>query len=131
MTINDNPILAQVVLGYSPMIDRDRAVSATRLTVFPVRPDTPVDAGELLAAIAEVWPAAGGRVSLNIVSETLLTDLLRAEPSANLMLEVPSFMACDVAHSAAIMALYGRGNTLLLKDRPRVTEYVPVPPALL
>ncbi len=120
MTINDNPILAQVVLGYSPMIDRERCVSATRLTVFPVRPDTPLDAGELLAAVAEVWPEAGGKVSLNIVSETLLTDLLRAEPSANLMLEVPAFMACDIAHSQALLALYGRGNTMLLKGRPRV-----------
>lgn len=120
MTINDNPILAQVVLGYSPMIDRERSVSATRLTVFPARPDTPLNAGDLLAAVAEVWPEAGGKVSLNIVSETLLTDLLRAEPSANLMLEVPAFMASNAAHSAAILALYGRGNTLLLKGRPRV-----------
>ncbi len=119
MTINDNPILAQVVLGYSPMIDRERSVSATRLTVFPVRPDMPLDAGELLAAVAEVWPEAGGKVSLNIVSESLLTDLLRAQPSANLMLEVPAFMACDIAHSQALLALFGRGNTLLLKDRPR------------
>ena len=120
MTINDNPILNQVVLGYSPMIDRERTVSATRLTVFPARPDTPLDAGDLLAAVAEVWPEAGGKVSLNIVSETLLTDLLLAQPSANLMVEVPAFMACDVAHSPAILALYGRGNTLLLKGRPRV-----------
>ena len=120
MTIQDNPILAQVVLGYSPMIDRERAVSATRLTVFPARTDAPLDAGELLAAVAEVWPEAGGKVSLNVVSETLLHDLLRAEPSANLMLEVPAFMACDPANSPAIQALYGRGNTLLIKGRPRV-----------
>jgi EAL and modified HD-GYP domain-containing signal transduction protein len=58
-------------------------------------------------------------VSLNVVSETLLQDLLRAQPSANLMLEVPAFMACDPAHSESIMGLYARGNTLLLKDRPR------------
>ncbi len=119
MTIQDNPILAQVVLCYSPMIDRDRAVSATRLTVFPARPDAPLDAAELLSAVAEVWPEAGGKVSLNVVSETLLQDLLRAQPSANLMLEVPAFMACDPALSGDILALYGRGNTLMLKDRPR------------
>ena len=117
--MNDHPILAQVVLGYSPMIDRERAVSATRLTVFPVRPDVALDAGALLAAIAEVWPEAGGKVSLNVVSETLLQDLLRAQPSANLMLEVPAFMACDPALSADIQALYARGNTLMLKGRPR------------
>jgi EAL and modified HD-GYP domain-containing signal transduction protein len=118
--MSPNPILAQVVLGYSPMIDRERAVVATRLTVFPARPDAALDAGALLAAVAEVWPEAGGKVSLNVVSETLLQDLLGAQPSANLMLEVPAFMACDPALSAGIMALYGRGNTLLLKGRPRV-----------
>jgi len=37
--MNEHPILGQVVLGYSPMIDRQRTVTATRLTVFPVRPD--------------------------------------------------------------------------------------------
>jgi EAL and modified HD-GYP domain-containing signal transduction protein len=116
----DNQILAQVVLGYSPMIDRERAITATRLTVFPARPDAALDAGALLAAVAEVWPEAGGKVSLNVVSETLLQDLLRAQPSANLMIEVPAFMASNPVLSADILALYGRGNTLLLKGRPRI-----------
>ena len=117
-SMNDHPILAQVVLGYSPMIDRERAVSATRLTVFPARPDAPLDAAELLAAVAEVWPESGGKVSLNVVSESLLHDLMLAKPSANLMLEVPAFMAANAAHSEAINTLFGRGNTLLLKGRP-------------
>lgn len=120
MSMSGHPILAHVVLGYSPMIDRDRTVTATRLTVFPVRPDAPLDAGALLAAIDQVWPEAGGKVSLNVLSETLLTDLLKARPSANLMLEVPAFMACNPAHSASIQALHGRGNTLLIKGRPRI-----------
>ena len=117
--MQDHPILAQVVLGYSPMIDRERAVTATRLTVFPARPDVPVDAGALLAAVTEVWPEGAGRVSLNVVSETLLHDLLLSRPNANLMIEVPAFMACDLAHSEGITGLYARGNTLLLKGRPR------------
>ena len=120
MSMSGPSILAQVVLGYSPMIDRERTVTATRLTVFPVRPDAPLDAGALLAAVDQVWPEAGGRVSLNVLSETLLTDLLKAQPSANLMLEVPAFMACDPLHSSSIQSLYARGNTLLIKGRPRV-----------
>ncbi|MEO5770501.1 MAG: HDOD domain-containing protein [Burkholderiaceae bacterium] len=118
--MNGPSILAQVVLGYSPMIDRERTVTATRLTVFPVRPDAPLDAGALLAAVDQVWPEAGGKVSLNVLSETLLTDLLKAQPSANLMLEVPAFMACDPLHSSSIQSLSARGNTLLIKGRPRV-----------
>ena len=58
--MNEHPILGQVVLGYSPMIDRQRTVTATRLTVFPVRPDLALDAAALLQALAEVWPADGG-----------------------------------------------------------------------
>jgi c-di-GMP phosphodiesterase len=117
--MQEHPILNQVVLGYSPMIDRERSVIATRLTVFPAKPDAPLDAGALLAAVAEVWPDGAGKVSLNVVSESLLHDLMLAKPSANLMVEVPAFMACDIAHSEAITTLFARGNTLLLKDRPR------------
>jgi EAL and modified HD-GYP domain-containing signal transduction protein len=115
----DHPILSHVVLGYSPMIDRERAVIATRLTVFPARPDATIDAGALLGAVDQVWPEGAGKVSLNVVSETLLHDLMLSRPSANLMIEVPAFMALDIAHSEAIAGLYTRGNTLMLKGRPR------------
>lgn len=117
--IQEHPILSQVVLGYAPMIDRERSVIATRLTVFPARPDMPLDAGALLAAVAEVWPEGAGKVALNVASESLLHDLMLARPSANLMVEVPAFMACDIAHSEAITSLFARGNTLLLGGRPR------------
>lgn len=116
--MTNHAVLGQVALGYSPMIDRHRAVTAVRLTVFPLRPDAAPNAAELLGAIGEVWPADGGRVSLNIASETLLQDLLAAQPPANLMVEVPAFMAGDPAHSAALQALHARGNTLLIKGRP-------------
>jgi c-di-GMP phosphodiesterase len=117
--MQDHPILSQVVLGYSPMIDRERAVTATRVTVFPARPDAAIDAGALLAALAEVWPDGAGKISLNVLSESLLHDLMLARPSANVMIEVPAFMALDIAHGEAIAGLYTRGNTLLLKGRPR------------
>jgi EAL and modified HD-GYP domain-containing signal transduction protein len=111
-------ILSQVALSYSPMIDPQRAVTATRLTVFQLVPGAPLDAASLLAEVATVWPEDGGRVSLNVLSETLLADLLRAQPSANVMIELPAFIACDAGQSAAIVALHERGNTLLLKGRP-------------
>jgi c-di-GMP phosphodiesterase len=117
--INADPaILGQVALCYSPFIDRQRAVTATRLTVFPLHTDTPLDAAQLLHAIGTVWPANGGKVSLNIASETLLQDLLVAGPSANLMVEVPAFMACDPQNTSALTALHAQGSVLLLKGVP-------------
>ena len=77
----DATILGQIALGYSPYIDRNRAVAATRLTVFPLRPDAVLDVGQLLHEVGNVWPTSGARASLNLASESLLQDLLRARPS--------------------------------------------------
>ena len=111
-------ILGQVALGYSPFIDRNRSVTATRLTVFPLKPDAVLDVSQLLLAVASVWPADGARVSLNVASESLLQDLMKAEPSTNLMIEVPAFMAVDPANSEALLSLHAHGNAMLLKGRP-------------
>lgn len=116
--MSDHPILGQVALGYSPMIDRQRAIVATRLTIFPGRPDAQLDAASLLEAVAEVWPEGGGSVSLNVLSETLLADLLRARPSTNLMIEVPAFLAGEPDNVAALQQLKAHGTPLLLKGRP-------------
>jgi EAL and modified HD-GYP domain-containing signal transduction protein len=116
--MTDHPVLGQVALGYSPMIDRHKAITALRLTVFPVRPDAQPDAGALLAALGEAWPEAAHRVSLNIVGEDLLQALLHTDLPLNLMLEVPAFMASDLACTDALAALHTRGNTLLIKGRP-------------
>lgn len=114
----DVAILGLVSLGYSPVIDRNRAVIATRLTVFPLKPDIVLDPSELLAAVSGVWPADGGRVALNVASETLLQDLMRTEPTTNVMVEIPAFMAADAANASSIVALHARGNALMLKGRP-------------
>ncbi len=116
--MNDHPVLGQLAFGYSPMIDRHKAITALRLTVFPLRPEAAPDAQALLAALAEAWPEPSQRVSLNIVGEALLDKLLRVDLPLNLMLEVPAFMASDLAHSDALAALHTRGNTLLIKGRP-------------
>ncbi len=116
--MSEPSILGQVALGYSPFIDRNRSVTATRLTVMPLRPDAVLDVAQLLHEVGNVWPASGGRVALNVVSESLLQDLMGAQPSANLMVEIPAFMATDPANSASIIALHANGSTLLLKGRP-------------
>ena len=114
----DIAILGKVALGYSAFIDVNRNVSATRLTVFPNKPGVALDVSQLLMALGGVWPADGGRVSLNLASESLLHDIFNANPSPNIMVEIPAFMACEPLNIDAIRALHGNGNTLLLKGRP-------------
>ncbi|MBA4176796.1 MAG: histidine kinase [Leptothrix sp. (in: Bacteria)] len=137
------PVLGHVTLGYSPVTNRERAVVATRLTVFPERPDHAPDPAALLAALDEVWPAesasdqplrlsprpldpatvaqrAGPRpqVSLNLAGEALLRAVVEAAPGPQLMIEVPAFMLGDAANLAMLERLHAAGTVLLIKGRP-------------
>ena len=104
-----------LALTYAPYIERTRAVGATRLTVFALKPGAAPDAAGLLAAVAGVWPDGGARVLLSVLDEPLLADLLRQRPNANVMIEVPAFMAADAAHAGALAALRERRSVLLVK----------------
>ncbi|MBK1712984.1 EAL and HDOD domain-containing protein [Rubrivivax gelatinosus] len=141
--MHDHPILGQVALGYSPVIDRQHAVVATRLTVFPEHPDASGDVEQLLAAVESVWTAAsegaaaelslGLRplqpgsarpaatlqpVSLNLAGERLLADVLAAPPRPQVMVEVPAFLAAEPRLAVLLQAYAEAGGTLLIKGRP-------------
>ena len=116
--MNAHPVLGQVALGYSPMFDRQRTITALRLTVFPVKPERPPDACGLLAALSSSWPEGADRLLLNIVGEPWLDGLLHADLPPHLMLELPAFLASDPSRADALRALHRRGNTLLIKGRP-------------
>jgi c-di-GMP phosphodiesterase len=114
----ESSILGQVALGYSPIVDKARAIAATRLGVFALDAQAKLDVGGLLLAIGEVWPADGPKVFLNLASEALLIELLNAKPAKNLAIEVPAFIAGEPAVMQALGAAHANGNTLLLKGRP-------------
>ncbi len=116
--MSEHPVLSQVALGHSPMIDRHRTITALRLTVFPARPETPIDGDGLLEMLAECWPAEAGRLSLNIADEALLGHLLQADLPPHVMLEVPVFMAVRESMAQALKQQYARGTTLLIKGVP-------------
>ena len=131
-----SPVLGCLVLGYSPMIDRERSPVALRLTVFPEPRDVAPDAPALLEAMATVWPdpappapgaspgdapavpGAGAPVMLNIASESWLRAVLACQPPRHVMLEVPAFMAANPAYAAHLHALHAAGNVLVVKGRP-------------
>jgi len=114
----ETSILGKVALGYSPIVDKSRAISATRLGVIPLDAGAKLEVASLLQAIGQVWPANGPKVFLNLASESLLTELLGSKPAKNLCIEVPAFMAGEPIVAAALGAAHANGNTLLLKGRP-------------
>lgn len=113
-----HPALGQLILAYSPVIDRNRAVIATRLTLSPLNPDAPPAASATLEAMAQAWPSDNDQLWLNVTHEGLLMDLLQSNPGRHMIMEIPSFMACDARYTDAICTLHANGGTLVLKGRP-------------
>ncbi|MCB1981338.1 MAG: HDOD domain-containing protein [Rhodoferax sp.] len=77
--MNEHAILGQLVLGHSLMLDRERRVVATRLTVFPERRDASPDPAALLRELLEVWPATGDAAA----SPGAMPTLGAASPAAD------------------------------------------------
>lgn len=113
----DHAILPGIALGYAPVIDRQRNITSTRLTLVPLRSDARADHAELLAALAATWPN-GGEL-LNPQGEVLLAAMLAQPPAQPTQIEVPAFIAADAAHGAALAALKAAGHTGLLKGLPQ------------
>jgi c-di-GMP phosphodiesterase len=122
----DSPILSQVALSYSPIIDKHRNVLATRLSVFALRPGRPLKADQLLGAVGEVWTPDGPPVVLAVRSEELLDDLLHVDMPGHVQIEVPKFMAADARLHAHLQALADQGAVLLLSGRPEQPLPAPV-----
>jgi c-di-GMP phosphodiesterase len=120
--MQEHPILGRLLLGHGPLVDRRRALAATRLTVFPVRPDAPPDAAPLLAALSEVWPTDPGTgatgLLLNVASEPLLHALLDAAREWRPMLEVPAFVAAAPGAADALLAYIAGGGAVALRGQP-------------
>lgn len=120
----DHAILPGVALGYAPVIDRQRNIAGTRLTLVPLRADARTDHAELLAALTATWPQGGAVISAQ--GEALLAALLAQPPAEPTQIEVPAFIAADVAHADAIAALKSAGHSGLLKGLPNA----PLPAAV-
>ncbi len=123
--MQNHPVLENVLIGYSPVLDAQRSLWATRLTVFPER-GAPVDAEALLAVLADAFgleaPAADARTSvlLNVADETLLDRVLLAADARplGLSIELPAFMAAEPRRSPLLQALHGAGQMLAISGRP-------------
>ena len=136
--MQEHPMLGQLALGYSAVIDRQRAVVGTRLTLAPDAAAGPVDGGQLLQVLAEVWPDEGAALTLglrpmtgaapaptqgvqlllNATSEPLLRSLLASPAVPRFLVEVPAFLLGDADIEAAVRALADAGGALGLKGVP-------------
>lgn len=113
--MSEHPILGQLALGYAPVIDAQRMVTATRLSILPLRPDAPLDGSALLAALQPAFGEPTKPLQLNLMSEAGLHGLAALPLPPQAQLEWPAFMSASPEAAEAIQAARKNGTGLLLK----------------
>lgn len=123
--MKEQAVFAQMVVGYSPLVNAKREVIGQHLTLFPLRPDSPVDVAALMAVLDEACPARGAlsptmapvSTVLNPTSEAWIDGLLGARLAPHLGLSVPAFLAEEADREQAIQGFASRGGSLVLSGR--------------
>jgi EAL and modified HD-GYP domain-containing signal transduction protein len=114
--------LGQILLGYAPIVGAGGEVSGLRLALMPDQPQTRLDAAELLKWLAHAFPgeqtpSAGAPLQLliNIVSESLLDELMGLNPPPRFGLELPAFMSSGAERSGRFRDLHAKQVSLVAK----------------
>lgn len=123
--MREQAVFAQMVVGYSPLVNAKREVIGQHLTLFPSRAEAPVDVAALMSVLEEVCPARSAlspgmapvTTVLNPTSEAWIDALLGSRLPPHLGLSVPAFLAEEAARSQAIQGFAAQGGSLVLSGR--------------
>ena len=120
--MHDSPLLGQILLGYAPIVGPGGQVSGLQLALMPEQSQTRLDAADLLALLERVFPdeaqatpRAPLSVLLNIVSESLLEDLMSLHPPSRFGLELPAFMTSGAERAGRFRDLHAKQVSLVAK----------------
>jgi hypothetical protein len=105
-------VLDSVALGYQPVWSRARQLSAVRLAVHVLHPES-VDAEHLWRAIGSDWPAAAPTLILAPDTPELIDQALREPPLRNTWLEVPHAWFEAPEGLAQLVEASSKGHQLL------------------
>jgi len=120
--MQDSPLLGQILLGYAPIVGGGGQVRGLQLALMPDQSQTRLDAVDLLRWLVQAFPAeqppktgAPLQVLLNIVSESLLDDLMGLHPPPRFGLELPAFMTSGADRAGRFRDLHAKQVSLVAK----------------
>ncbi len=118
-------LFSKALIGYEPIVDRQRNALAMRVTVAPR--DASVCFADLYREFSLNRGGAGGSIALR--SQAVLDDqLLKLEPLNNLWIEVPAALLESAEGLDLVGRLHASGFSMMLGGRPKAplpAELVP------
>lgn len=113
--MSPTPLFTNALIGYEPIVDRQRNALAMRVSVSPV--DGHASMAELYREFVEQRAGDGGTIALRSTAR-IDEELLALDPSATLWIEVPgAFVDTDDGRSL-VQKLHAAGFTMVLGGRP-------------
>lgn len=112
-------VLDSMAMGYQPVWNRARQLSAVRLEVRTLHPEA-VDAAHLMQVLGDDWPESAPVLIVAIQSPTLLRQALGCDPVINTWLEVPALQFED-PEKLNRLALAARRGHKLVRRAPLAT----------
>lgn len=119
--------ISTVLMGYTPLIDRQRKAIGMRVQVTPT-------SGGRLPPLEQLYREFSTSVQLGVPplvlaspDERLSSDVLRCVPNSNIWLEVPAAFASSAEGGELVAALWKAGFRLVLRGKPPT----PLAPTLL
>lgn len=117
-------LFTQALIGYEPIVDRQRNALAMRVTV--AAHDARVNLAAIYRELIAQQAGAGGRIALRSQA-AIDEELLEIEPSADLWIEIPAARLEDDGTRAVVGKLHAAGFQMTLGGRPAT----PLPEALV
>ncbi|MDO4905175.1 MAG: HDOD domain-containing protein [Lautropia sp.] len=114
--------LSNLLIGYGPLIDRDRRVLALQLR-FSTLDGKIVRLSSLYRMVAEGRPIQAQTLLISAPWAEFDEGMAELEPVPGLWLEVPAYLAERPENEAVLLGLHERGMGLVLQGRP--TERLP------
>jgi EAL and modified HD-GYP domain-containing signal transduction protein len=113
--MSPTPLFTNALIGYEPIVDRQRNALAMRVSVSPGKAAT--NMATLYREFAEQRAGEGGTIALRSPAP-IDADLLALEPSPTLWIEVPgAFVDSDDGRSL-VQQLHAAGFPMMLGGRP-------------
>lgn len=117
--------IASTLLGYEPIVDRNRRAIAMRFSALG-RAAAPVDLAALYDEFSRLWPQDSTPVLLCDGAQTLAPALADLPAAPQVWLEVPAAMTASRTGLEQVAKMHRAGFVMALRGRPRA----PLPPAL-
>jgi c-di-GMP phosphodiesterase len=119
--------LGALSMSYAPVIDRNRRMFGTRLTMLSIRPQDRLPVGLMLEPLGMFWPETRAPILIAPLDSEFDNSLLDWAAPGNAIIEVPAIALRDPFVQGLVQRARRKGMHLAMRGRPDV----PLPPALL